>query len=330
MTNCPRNTPIVRTIEFLTFPDVQLLDVTGPLQVFASANEFLRNETGSEPYEIKTLAQASPVRTSSGVELIAAPLSKEGTRIDTLVIAGGSGVHVASENDDLVRWATQRAAKARRVASICSGAFLLAKAGLLDNKRAVTHWAECDSLSARFSSVKVERNPIFINDSDVWTSAGVTAGIDLALALVKNDLGHETALKIARDLVVFLKRHGGQAQYSDLLALQERHGDFEELHSWISQNLAADLTVEALASQAGMSERSFVRKYKSKTGSTPARSVEAIRFEAAKAMLTNDELSIKKIAHLCGFGTEETMRRCFLRLIETGPQAYRQGFARNT
>ncbi len=311
------------------FSDVQILDVAGPLQVFAAANDVADGEGQAPPYRVSTMAQTSPIVSSSGLALVVTPLSKIDQPVDTLIVAGGAGVHAAAEDLGLLQWLSHRASLARRIVSICSGAFLLGAAGLLDGKRAVTHWKQCAKLAALFPKAQVETNPIYINDGAVWTSAGVTAGIDLSLALVEEDLGHAVELAVARDLVVFLRRHGGQAQFSDHLALQASHRDFAQLHSWIAANLAADLSVTALAARTGMSERSFIRHYKEKTGGTPARAVERIRLEAARVMLMTKRRPISTIALDCGFGTEETMRRSFLRHLETSPQAYRAGFAMN-
>jgi len=210
---------------------------------------------------------------------------------------------------------------------ICTGAFILAAAGLLDGRRAATHWKYCAKLAQRFPAVHVEPDPIFVCDGPVWTSAGVTAGIDLALALVEEDLGRSMALAVARYLVVFLKRPGGQAQFSAALALQAADDKFGALHDWINGHLASDLSLSVLADQAGMSERSFSRHYAEATGQTPARAIERLRVEAARRLLTESRLPVKRIAQRCGFGSEETMRRSFLRLLTTTPHDYRARFS---
>ena len=219
------------------------------------------------------------------------------------------------------------AGRSRRVASVCTGAFLLGAAGLLDGRRAVTHWSRCAELGRRFPRIEVDPDPIFICDTGIWTSAGVTAGIDLALALVEADLGRPAALAVARQLVVFLKRPGGQAQFSATLALQHGDARFEELHAWMAEHPAGDLSVAALAARAGMSERSFVRHYRQATGMTPARAVEQLRVEAARQLLGETRQPIKRVAGRCGFGSEETMRRSFLRLLDTTPQRHRALFS---
>ena len=311
----------------LTFPAVQLLDVTGPIQVFASANDLVANAGGAPPYRIKAVTQGDQgVMSSAGVALAAAPLSQGREALDTLLVAGGQGVEAAAANPALVDWLRQRARQARRVASVCTGAFLLAAAGLLDGRRAVTHWKDCARLAQRFPALRVEPDAIFVCDGGVWTSAGVTAGIDLALALVEEDLGRSLALAVARHLVVFLKRPGGQAQFSAALALQAADDRFGALHGWIESHLAEELPLPVLASQAGMSERSFSRHYAEATGQTPARAIERLRVEAARRLLSESRMPVKRIAQRCGFGSEETMRRSFLRLLAVPPQEYRDRF----
>lgn len=326
MPKTPRFTPSPLRIEILAFEDVQLLDVAGPLQVFASANDLVSATGRASPYQPVVVADRPLVTASAGLGLATRELPATRRPVDTLIVAGGFGVYPACEDEKLIGWIKARASAARRVASVCSGAFLLAAAGLLDGRRAVTHWGRCAEFARRFPAVRLEPDPIFIRDGNVWTSAGVTAGIDLALALVEADLGRALALAVARHLVVFLKRPGGQAQFSTTLALQ--HGDdrFERLHSWIADNLCRDLSVASLADAAGMSERSFVRHYRQATGRTPARAVEQVRIEAARQMLETGR-PVKRVAARCGFGSEETMRRSFLRLLGTTPQAYRDRFS---
>src|SRR5215475_6567728 len=307
----------VRVIDVLTYPAVQLLDVTGPIQVFASANDIVARAGGPRPYLFRVVGQGGEsVTASAGVALAAGPLTRSGEALDTLLVAGGEGAEAAAEDPVLVAWVRERAARARRVASVCTGAFLLAAAGILDGRRAATHWMYCARLAERFPNVQVESDPIFVCDGSVWTSAGVTAGIDLALALVEEDLGRAVALAVARYLVVFLKRPGGQAQFSAALALQAADDEFGPLHDWINRHLADDLSLTVLADQAGMSERSFSRHYAEATGQTPARAIERLRVEAARRLLSESRLPVKRIAQRCGFGSEETMRRSFHRLVD--------------
>ncbi|MGI3902833.1 MAG: GlxA family transcriptional regulator [Janthinobacterium lividum] len=320
----------LRRIEVVAFPDVQLLDVAGPLQVFATACD-LALRTGSRyghrPYEaVVIVAGGGSFATSSGLALIAQPLSSSDEQLDTLIVAGGRGVDAASRDQDLVAWILAKSSQCRRIVSVCSGAFLLAETGLLDGRRAVTHWEHCDDLRRRHPAVRVESDPIFIRDGDLWTSAGVTAGIDLALALVEDDLGRAAALAVARQLVVFLKRPGGQCQHSVALDLQSSGGGFERLHAWMADHLTDDLGVAVLAREAGMSQRSFLRHYPATTGLTPARAVERLRIEAARHLLCETMAPIKRVAQRCGFGTDETMRRAFLRVFGASPQDYRERF----
>ncbi|MDN7547426.1 GlxA family transcriptional regulator [Burkholderia cenocepacia] len=318
-----------RSILVLAFPRAQLLDVTGPLQVFASVNELALERGQPAPYAPRVVAvEAGPVETSSGLVVMAESLRAAARHPDTLIVAGGKGVHAASKDARMVRWVRQQAGRARRVASVCTGAFLLAEAGLLDGRRAVTHWARCDEFAARYPNVRVEPDPIFIREGALWTSAGVTAGIDLALALVEEDLGRATALDVARELVVFLKRPGGQAQFSTMLSMQRTADRFGELHAWMAEHLTADLSVPALAERVSMSERSFVRHYRAATGRTPARAVEQIRVEAAQRLLGETAWPVKRIAGRCGFGSEETLRRSFVRVLGVSPQGYRERFVR--
>ncbi len=314
-----------RRVEILVFPECQLLDVAGPLQVFASANERLALPVA--PYAPQVIGPGEPVLSASaGLRLMVEPLPDADEDLDTLVVAGGPGVVRVAADRALQDWVRARAERARRVASVCTGAFLLAAAGLLDGRRAVTHWAHCERLARDHPRIQVEPNPIFVRDGPVWTSAGVTAGIDLTLALVEEDLGREAALVIARHLVMFLKRPGGQAQFSTALALQGGGDRFAALHTWIGDNLAADLSLPALAERAGMSERSLSRLYREATGMTPAKGVERLRIEAARRALSETRWPVKRIAQVCGFGSEETMRRSFLRHVSTTPQDYRTRF----
>ena len=318
-----------RIVEVLAYPSVKLLDVTGPIQVFASANAFMAQAGEAMPYAIRIVAQGGDrVEASGGVELAVHPLSAVDAALDTLVIAGGEGVAAAATDTVLIDWVRERAKQSRRTASVCTGAFLLAASGMLDGRRAVTHWAFCAELARRFPAIRVEPDPIFIQDGPVWTSAGVTSGIDLALALVEEDLGRATALAVARYLVVFLKRPGGQAQFSEFLSLQTTDERFGALHDWISNHLGGDLSLPVLARQAGMSERSFSRHYAEATGQTPARAIERLRVQGARHLLSETRLPVKRISQRCGFGSEETMRRSFLRVLDTTPQDYRARFTR--
>src|ERR1700678_3032586 len=244
-----------RRIEVLAFPDVQMLDVAGPIQVFTAANERATLPRERLPYETRVIApQGAQIRATSGLAFATEPLPDPAVPLDTLIVAGGQGVMRAVEDASLIEWLKVRAGASRRTASVCTGAFLLAAAGLLDHRRAVTHWEYCDELSRRYPAVTVEPDPIFVHDGPVWSSAGVTAGIDLALALVEEDLGRPLALSVARHLVMFLKRPGGQAQFSAALSLQSADERFADLHNWLVEQLAEELPLSRLAAPAGLSE----------------------------------------------------------------------------
>ena len=272
MPKTPRFPPTMsRAVEMLIYPAVQMLDVTGPLQVFASANEIVARDGGKPPYVLRVVAKDAGRLTvaSSGSGLFAEPLPDR-VRVGHAAGCRGCGCCRRGRGCNMVAWVGDRARQARRVASVCTGALLLAAAGVLDGRRAATHWSFCAELARRFPQVRVEGDPIFVRDGPVWSSAGVTAGIDLALALVEEDLGRATALAVARYLVVFLKRPGGQAQFSTALSLQEADDRFGALHRWINAHLAKALPLRALAEAAGMSERSFSRHYVNATGLTPS------------------------------------------------------------
>jgi transcriptional regulator GlxA family with amidase domain len=325
----PKLSNTARVVEMLAFPAVQLLDVTGPLQVFASTNYIVEQDGGASPYDVRIVVKGGgSVAATAGVKVTAAPLSSNALAVDTLMIAGGEGVNAAAADEALVDWVRQRTRKARRTAAVCTGAFLLAASGALDQRRAVTHWAFCEDFARRFPAVRVESDPIFLRDGPIWTCAGVTSGIDLALALVEEDLGRQVALAVARYLVVFLKRPGGQAQFSAALSLQASDDDrFGALHVWMNAHLADDLSLPVLAKKVTMSERSFSRHYAAATGLTPGRAVERLRVEAARHLLSDSRLPVKRIAQRCGFGSEETMRRSFLRRVAVTPQDYRARFS---
>lgn len=312
-----------RRIEILLFADAQVLDATGPAQVFASANMV----SGRALYDVALVAETAETRCNGGIALHCRMISADEPP-DTVIVAGGSGVSAACARPGLIDWVRRRAGDVRRMASVCSGAFLLAEAGLLDGRRAVTHWRRCDEFAARFPRVRLERDPIFLRDGAIWTSAGITAGIDLALAMVEEDHDGALALAVARELVVFLKRPGGQAQFSAPLGLQGADDRFAALHAWIAENLPRRLTLETLAAQAGMSLRSFARHYRRRMGRTPAETVELIRLERAQERLRAGA-TMAATARACGFGAAETMRRVFQRRLGVAPREWRERFGRS-
>jgi transcriptional regulator GlxA family with amidase domain len=315
----------MRRVVIVAFPRVQTLDVLGPAEVFTTAT---RLAGGKDGYEVEVVAaEPGPLRTSSVGLHPDRTIDECRGRIDTLLVAGGRGVDDAAGDERLVAWLAGAAKRSRRVTSVCTGAFLLARAGLLDGRRATTHWASCRKLARRHPEVHVEPDPIFVRDGNVITSAGVTAGMDLALALVEEDLGRKAALDTARWLVLFLKRPGGQAQFSAQLAAQVAEREpLREVQEWLPDHLGEDLSVPALARRACMSERNFARAFRDETGMTPAAYVETARIESARIALETGDLPVETIARQAGFGTVETMRRAFRRRIGVSPAGYRGRF----
>jgi transcriptional regulator GlxA family with amidase domain len=318
-----------REIWMLGFVDAQILDITGPLEVFAVASR-LAEVAGSAPlYRTRLVApQPGAFRTSGGVELVAhSGLGGLDGAPHTLMVAGGAGVDAAMASSEVVDWVRRTSRGARRTASVCTGALLLAEAGLLDGRRAVTHWVACERMARRYPQVTVIPDAIYTRDGDVWTSAGVTSGMDLALALVEEDHGRDLALTVARRLVLFLKRPGGQSQFSATLAAQAAENRrIADLQVWVLSHPGADLSVEALSRRVSMSPRNFSRVFAREVGATPGRWVEKARVEAARRRLEDGEGGVEEIADACGFGTSETMRRAFLRNLGVAPSQYRSRF----
>jgi transcriptional regulator GlxA family with amidase domain len=312
-------------ISVLAVDGTQSLDVTGPVEVFAAASRLAEWAGRRERYDVQVVTPGGgDVALSNGLRLSAAPLPR--ATMDTILVAGGEGCRRLTGDDDAVRWLRGAARRARRVASVCTGAFVLAAAGLLDGRRATTHWAWCAALADEYPGIDVDPDPIYVRDGDVWTSAGVTAGMDLALALVEDDLGHDIAVGAARWLVLFLKRPGGQSQFSAGLAAQAAGSKpLRDLQAWIADHLDADLSVPALAERACLSERHFARAWRAETGMTPAAYVEALRVERARALL-EDGRRVDAVARATGFGSAEVLRRVFHRRLGVGPSAYRERF----
>jgi transcriptional regulator GlxA family with amidase domain len=316
---------VTRRIVIVAFEGVQSLDVIGPLEVFSAASQLAKGAA----YEVTVVApRAGVVRCSSSVALVAErALQAERGPLDTLVIAGGPGVAAAARDRRFMDAVLRQAKRARRVVSVCTGALLLAELGLLDGKRATTHWSACSALAALHPRVQVERDPIFVRDGRVFTSAGVTAGMDLALALVEDDLGAEVALAVARWLVLFVQRPGGQSQFSAALAAKRAdRGPIRDLQGWIPDHLDADLSVTALARRARMSPRNFARVFVREVGQTPSAYVTACRIEAARRVLASTRRDLAEVAKTVGFGHVETFHRAFRRAQGTTPVAYRERF----
>jgi transcriptional regulator GlxA family with amidase domain len=319
-----------RLVVIFAFGGALALDVTGPAEVFAMANRFGVPE--GEEYDLKIVSlEGGCISTASGVRLVT---EKAETihALDTLIVSGGLGVQAVASDPRTSDWIRQVAKRARRTCSVCTGAFILAEAGLLNGRRASTHWASGKEFRDRYPLVDFDVKPIYVRDGAIWTSAGVAAGIDLALALTEDDFGQSMAINIAKQLVVFLHRPGGQAQFSSTLAAQSKVADrelsnrFRRLHAWMAENLAGDLSVPALADYVNMAPRSFARLYAAAMGATPAKAVEDLRLEAAKRSLEKPAWSLKEIAAQCGFGSEERLRRSFVRRYRVAPSIYRERF----
>ena len=309
----------MRTVAILIFPDFQLLDAAGPIAAFDTA----ARDTTPPAYRLRVIAKtAGPVISSSGAQLIAEGLFDD--PLDTLIVAGGWGSREATACLETLAFIRSASARARRIASVCSGAFILAAAGLLDGRRATTHWGRAAELARAYPQVQVDPDRIFTRDGAVWTSAGITAGIDLALALVADDLGEGVAKRTAQQLVVYYRRPGGQSQFSALLEADRPSGRFASLLGWAREHLHESLSVERLAECAAMSPRHFARAFAAETGVTPAKAIERLRIEAARDIVESSAEPIERVAVRTGFGDPERMRRAFIRAFGQPPQALRR------
>ncbi len=331
MTSIYAKSPDPMNAVFIVYPDIVLLDLVGPLQVFTHARKNSQSGPAYQTYIVSV--DGGRIVTNTVLPIDTDPMANwlgkhDKIPIHTLIIIGGDGAIPASVDPILVRQVRQMARRAYRICSVCSGAFVLAAAGLLNGRRAVTHWEDCDYLASQFPDINVEIDPIYIKDGAVWTSAGITAGIDMALAIIEEDLGALAAIEMARSLVKPLVRLGGQSQFSPELDRKERdiEGRFKPLHDWITKNLQQNISVETMATWCGMSARNFSRQYAATMGTSPAKAVEAIRVNAARDVLGATDKSIKAIAVACGFQDDERMRRAFLRQIKTTPSQYRAQF----
>ncbi|MCH9674435.1 MAG: GlxA family transcriptional regulator [Gammaproteobacteria bacterium] len=312
----------------LTFPGANAVDVAGPVQVFSTANQHVPGAYRIEVATPPALDGENSVRLSSGLRIVAdVEIGAANRPIDTLLISGGEGVDACARDPATIAWVSALSVDTRRIASVCTGAFVLAAAGLLDRRRATTHWRYCADLAERAPSAQVEPDALYVVDGPIYTSAGVSAGMDLALALVAEDLGQPTAKKVAQDMVLFLHRPGGQSQFSvHLERNNEPNARLESLRAFVLTHLHEPLTVERLALEAAMSPRHFARVFAAHYGVTPAKYVEQVRVEAARRWLEQSAISIDDIAQKCGFTQAETMRRSFQRLLHIPPRAYRQRF----
>jgi transcriptional regulator GlxA family with amidase domain len=306
-------------IGVFVYPDFQLLDAAGPISVFEIASRLAGVDQA-----IRTIAVTpGPVRSSSGIELLARGI-KPGAAITTLIVVGGAGVNAAANCPRTLSFVRGLAKRGARVASVCSGAFVLAEAGLLDGRRATTHWQRTQQFLSQYPKVKLESDHIYVRDGDIWSSAGISAGIDLALAMVMEDFGDDIAQQTARQLVLYHRRSGGQSQFSSLLELKAPTGRFGALLSWAREHLDRPLTVEALAEQAGMSTRHFARAFIAETGSTPSKAIERLRIEVARQRVQSSSEAIERVAETTGFRDPERMRRAFIRAFGQPPQSLRR------
>jgi transcriptional regulator GlxA family with amidase domain len=310
-------------IGVLIFPDFQLLDVSGPIAAFEIAFRYAKS---TAPIRV-IAAMPGPVRSSSGVEMLARKFGPPAA-LTTLIIAGGDGVDAAARNRCNLAFVRNVASRGARVASVCSGAFMLAEAGLLDGRRATTHWGRTRQFLDAYPQVKLDPDQIFVRDGHIWSSAGITAGIDLALALAAEDFGEEIAQKTARQLVLYHRRSGGQSQFSSLIELKAPSGRFGPLLAWAREHLDARLTVEDLAERAGMSARHFTRAFATETGTTPSKAIERLRVETARARVQSSDEAIERVAEATGFGDPERMRRAFIRAFGQPPQSVRRAARR--
>jgi transcriptional regulator GlxA family with amidase domain len=307
-------------IGILIFPDFQILDASGPFSVFEIAGRY----AGAAAPAIRVLAATpGPVRSSSGVEMLARGL-KPSSAISTLIVAGGQGVRAPATCEKTLAFVRGIAKRGIRVASVCSGAYVLAEAGLLDGRRATTHWERTRHFLASYPKVRLEADQIFVRDGNIWSSAGITAGIDLALAMVTEDYGEAVAQKTARQLVLYNRRSGGQSQFSSLLELKAPTGRFGPLLTWAREHLDAPLSVEDLAERAAMSSRHFTRAFIAETGTTPSKAIERLRIEVARARVQSGSEAIEHVAQSTGFRDPERMRRAFIRAFGQPPQSLRR------
>ncbi|MFN4087590.1 MAG: GlxA family transcriptional regulator [Alphaproteobacteria bacterium] len=318
----------VRPVTMLAFPQAQMLDIVGPLEVFAAANAIRRAEGGHPLYSVEIRArEPGPVPTASGLPILATRGlgDVDAADIHTLLVAGGEGVEAARGDIALMAWLRAAGPRVPRLASVCTGAFLLAEAGLLAGRRATTHWMHCARFARDYPESRIEPDSIFVKDGRIWCSAGITAGMDMALAMVEEDHDRGLALAVARRLVLFLKRPGGQAQFSAQLAAQgAASAPIARVQSRILDNPGGDLRVERLAEFAGMSVRTFARAFARETGTTPARFVERARVDAARRAIEDGAAGLDPVARRCGFGSADTMRRVFAKVLGVGPREYRQ------
>ncbi|MAY41180.1 MULTISPECIES: GlxA family transcriptional regulator [unclassified Neptuniibacter] len=316
----------MKTVAALGFNNCQVLDLTGPLQVFSSANSAL----GYQAYQLQVLGlDTDPIVTNSGIKILPDAVYSDIQHVDTLLLSGGRGVFPLLDNQPLIQWVQDASYQVNRIASVCSGAFLLAEAGLLQGKKAVTHWKACKRLAKDYEAIEVEADAIWLQEGNLYTSAGVTSGIDLALALVEEDFGHAIAMDVARELVVFVKRPGGQAQFSWQLEAQNKaSGAVAKAQAYIQKNLKENLGLESLAEHCCVSERHLFRLFKESCDCSPAVYIENMRLNLAQELVSESDLSIEQVAQRSGFSSADNLRRVFLRRLGVNPSEYRDRFGK--
>ena len=319
-----------RHIVIIAPPATSILDIAGPLEVFTKTTDYFRNTAGAQSYTTHVLSadSSSIVNTNAGLPVLCeGGLETINYQVDTVLIAGRGSLTSAS-SELLTDWLKEFAPKIRRVGSICAGAFVLAEAGLLDGRRAVTHWQVCDKLAREYPNVKVEKDPIYVKDGNMYTSAGISTGMDMALAMVEEDFGRDVSVAVARVLVLYLKRPGNQSQFSNILMYQTvDYEPIQMIQNWVVDHLNEKLTVETMAEKAAMSPRNFARVFLKETGITPAKYVEKVRLETARRRLEETRLTIDEISDECGIGNADGLRRLFIRHMRTTPSEYRKNFA---
>ncbi len=319
-------------IDFVLFPNALGLDITGPLEVFYTASAVLKHQQKTNfGYITRFVAkEKGPIRLSSGLEIVANIDFTDNSNTDILLVPGGKNIRNLINDPDLMNYLSEKASQVKRIISVCEGAFLLAAAELLKGKLVTTHWLAADDLAKQYPSVQVKSDAIFIKDGNIYTSAGVTAGIDLALSIVEEDFGVEIAMEVARLLVLYYRRPGTQSQYSSPLKAQETAGSrFSSLHKWLIDNLHKAVTIYQMAEFMAMSERNFSRVFKSVTNMTPNSYLELLRLDRARELMTAGNVPLDKLAEMCGFGREETLRRAFLRRFGVTPSQYRMHFMKD-
>lgn len=313
-----------KLIQFVTFTNVNLIDLAGPFEVFQTANYYAKS--AKPPYSLQIVSFSGSTLLCEGAKLSTAGVDADLATPHTLVIPGGPGIYDFCKESNFGTDFVRHAHKAERLVSVCTGVFALAAADMLRGKNVTTHWLAYEQFEQQYPGITLKKGPIFVNDGKIWSSAGVTSGIDLCLSLVEKDLGHSAALEVARHLVMFLKRPGDQNQFSSSVTLQMRSGEFSDLHAWVNANLRNDLSIEVLAERMNMSERTLMRKYKAGTGQTPNRMVETLRLEAARHLLVTSERPLKDVANATGLGCDANLIRRFAKAFGTTPNEYRSRF----